>query len=174
MNTYLLLFLAFLLQEPISTNVLLLHAYQSHHLVWVIHLLFVIATLCDIAVFYYLGVLTHQKYKDHKFVLAIKKRTESFLSYLGKNNTRFALFLYGPIIFPLSAFIAPWVEISFWDSFIFLFLGDLLFWYGALWFLVLGVKTLFPDPHLALVAIFVVSVLTSIGIKYLRRSKQQP
>jgi membrane protein YqaA with SNARE-associated domain len=169
MKLYILLFLAFLLQEPISSNAILLEAYQYHYNVWILHLLFIIATAFDAICFYYLGSYIQKKFSQSKIVLYAKRKSQSFLEFAGKKGTRIALFLYGPIIFPISAFIAPWVEISFWDSFIFLFLGDLVFWYGSEWLLVLGVKSFIPDPHLALLGIFVLSIFFIVAIRFLRK-----
>jgi membrane protein YqaA with SNARE-associated domain len=166
MKIYSLLFIAFLFQEPISSNVILLEAYQYHYNIWIIHLLFIVATALDSICLYYFGAYIHKKFSQSNAVLYAKRKSQSFLSFAGKNGTRIALFLYGPIIFPISAFIAPWIEVSFWDSFIFLFLGDLVFWYGSEWLLVLGVKSFIPNPHLALLGMFIVSVLFTVGLRF--------
>src|SRR5258706_15183718 len=111
MKLYLLLFLAFLAQEPVSSNAILLEAYQYRYNILIIHSLFIIATILDAIIFYYLGLLTHKKFPKSKVVLYANRKSESFLKFAGKSGQRFTLFLYGPIIFPISAFIAPWIEI---------------------------------------------------------------
>ncbi len=169
MSLYFLLFGDFLLQEPISAGALLLEGYQHHYNVWIIHLLFVIATVLDTACFYYLGVFFHKKFSHGKLVLYTKNKAEAFLKFAGKNGQRIALFVYGPIIFPISAFIAPWLEISFWDALVFLFLGDLVFWYGSEWLVVFGVKSFIPDPQWALYSVLIIFTLLAFGTKYFRK-----
>jgi membrane protein YqaA with SNARE-associated domain len=169
MKLYLLLFIAFILQEPITSNALLLEAYQYHYNIWIIHALFVIATMIDATIFYNIGARIHKKFQERKVVRYTKEKVTSFLEFAGKHGKRIALFIYGPIIFPLSSVIAPWIEISFWDSFIFLFLGDLLFWYGGEWLLVLGVKSFVSNKYYALYVIISTSVLISFIFRYIRK-----
>lgn len=174
MNLYILLFIAFLFQDPISTNVILLQAYQTHHNLWIIHLLFIIATLFDAIILYYLGKILNEKYSQNKIIVRIKQKTESFIQFTGKHSKKIALLVYGPIIFPLSAFIAPWIGISFWESTIFLLIGDFIIWYGSEWIIVLGVKTFVSDPKLALYIIGIISIFISIVIRYARSKINAP
>ncbi len=169
MRIYVLLFAAFIIQEPITANALLLSAYQSHANIWIIHGLFIVATALDAIVLYYLGTLARNRFAEAKIVQWTKKKAGSFLDFAGKNGTRIALFVYGPIIFPISAFITPWLGISFRNSFIFLFLGDLIFWYGSLWIVVLGVKSFIPDPKYALYGVIGIALVVTILLHYIRR-----
>lgn len=77
-------------------------------------------------------------------------------------------FVAGPILFPLSAVVAPWLDMSFVRTLIFLFLGDLVFWYGSEWLIVLGVKSAVPDPLGALFGVVVLSLLLSLALRYFR------
>ena len=173
MKIYFLLFIAFLLQEPISSNALLLQAYQSGANVWIIHVLFVVATVLDTVCFYYFGVYIDRKYSQNKMVLYIKKKMNSFADFVGKNGTGIALFLYGPIIFPFSALVVPWIDISFADALVFLFLGDVVFYYAPAWLVVLGVKSFVTSPTLALIAILVVTVVIGLGTKFFQKKFQK-
>ena len=165
---YLLLFLAFILQEPISSNAILLEVYQYHHPLWIVHVLFVVATMLDAIFLYRLGAWFHTRYAHTKFVAKTKQKSERFVRFASKNGVRLALVVFGPSIFPLSAFIAPWLEISFWDAFVFLFIGDVLLWYLPEWLIVLGVKSFVHNTELALVAVLLVSFAV-FGHRYLSR-----
>ena len=56
MKLWILLTLTFLIQEPITSSGILFEAYQHHYNIWLIHLLFSVATLFDIIVGYYVGI----------------------------------------------------------------------------------------------------------------------
>ena len=171
MSLWLLLFIAFLPQEPVTSNALLLKVYQLHYNMWLIHLLFVVATVLDILVGYYLGLYLYKHFQKNKIAIYAKTKAEQFKKFASAQSLNFALFMYGPIIFPISAFIAPWLGISFWNAFIYLFVGDLIIWYGGEWLLVLGINFI-SDPEMALFGILAVSVLIAGGIRYYRNHKK--
>ena len=100
-----------------------------------------------------------------------KEKAEQFKKFAGNQSLNIAFLVYGPIIFPLSAFIAPWLGVSFWNTFIYLFVGDLIIWYGGEWLLVLGINFI-SDPELALFGILALSVLIAGGIRYYRNRKR--
>ena len=171
MSLWLLLFLAFIPQEPVTSNALLLKVYQLHYNMWFVHLLFVVATILDILVGYCLGVYFYRHFEKSKVAIYAKEKAEQFKTFAGNQSLNIAFLIYGPIIFPLSAFIAPWLGVSFWSTFIYLFIGDLIIWYGGEWLLVLGINFI-PDPELALFGILFLSVLIAGGIRYYRNHKK--
>jgi len=168
MKLYLLLFAVFLVQEPISSNAVLLEAYQYHYNIWIIHLLFVTATLIDIFVGYYLGVMLHKRFSENRFVSYIRRKAESFMELMGKNGRRLVVFIYGPSVFPITAIVMPWIGVSFLESVSLLFISDLIFWYGGEWLVVLGVKTFLPDPQVALYAVIGLSIVLLVASKYIK------
>ena len=167
-----LLFLAFLVQEPITSNAVLLQSYQNNYNVWLIHILFIGATIIDICVGYFVGTFIHKRFKNNKIVSYAHAKTESFFQFAGKNSKRIALFVYGPVIFPISAFFIPWIGMSFWEAFIFFLAGDIVFWYVPEWLLVLGVKLFVQNSQLALYVIVTLSILLTILMKYMKRRKE--
>jgi hypothetical protein len=175
MKIWLLLFVAFLIQEPVSSSAILLEAYQYHYNIWLIHLLFVAATLLDVVIGYALGSFVRKKtfHSNARLIRYGMGKSDELSAFIGKQGKIMSLVVLGPIIFPWSAFVAPWLEISFFDAMVFLFIGDLIFWYGSEWLIVLGVKTFFPNPIAAVFAVVAVSLLITIGIKYLKSSKKK-
>jgi membrane protein YqaA with SNARE-associated domain len=171
MKLYLLLFGLFIVQEPISSGGGLLEAYQHHENVWIIHLLYIVATTIDIVVGYYVGKLIQVRLKESKFFLYAKRKADAFTASQGNMSRRIALLLYGPILFPISAFITPWLDIPFSEAFIFLFLGDLLFWYGPEWLVVLGIKSFIPDPTIALYGVLILIIVIMFGVNYFKKKK---
>ncbi len=85
MNLWLLVFFAFLVQEPVSSDILLLEAYQYHYSIWIIHALFVIATLVDVAVGYLLGVWMQRRLagSNARIVRYSLRTAEAFSEFAG-------------------------------------------------------------------------------------------
>src|ERR1700722_9548546 len=150
MKLWLFLIGALIVQEPVSSNAALLLAYQHHYNLWLVHLIFVLATTFDILVGYVLGKWVNRHFGNSAAIRYAKRWLGTFTKFAGKNGQRISIFLFGSIIFPAPAFLAPWLDLPFWEIFVCLFLGDLVLWYGFEWLVVLGVKTFVVNPQLAL------------------------
>jgi len=174
MKLWLLLTLTLFAQEPISTGAVLLDAYQLHYNLLVIHLIFAAATLIDIAAGYYLGKFVRQRFGQQKMIAWAESKLEKFSALLGKNGKIVTLIVYSPMVFPISGFFIPWLDIPFVDALIYTFIGEIIFWYVPEWLLVLGIRTFVSDPFTALYIIIVFSTLISLAIKYFWDSKRGP
>jgi membrane protein YqaA with SNARE-associated domain len=169
MRLYLLIFGLFIIQEPISSDAVLLEAYQNHYNVWIIHALFVVATLLDILVGYWIGKWLQGRSRNGRYMQRFIDWTRSASTFAGKYGEYLFLFIWGPYLFPLSTLVAPWLEIPLWKTLTFLFLGDLVFWYGSEWLIVLGVKSAIPDPLGALYGVVVLSLVVALLLRYMRK-----
>ena len=167
MPLYLLLFVLFLVQEPVSSGAALLEAYQYHYNPWAVHGLFVLATVLDIVVGYALGFWLHEKLSTNRIMRIFLGWSRSVSAAAGAYSDYLFLFILGPVIFPTSTLIAPWLNIPFWKTLVCMFLGDLLFWYGSEWLIVLGVKTIIPDPIAALYGVVIIVLLITAGLRHL-------
>jgi membrane protein YqaA with SNARE-associated domain len=168
MPLYALLFVLFIAQEPVSTDAVLLEAYQNHYNVWIIHALFVVATVLDIVVGYYFGAWLHRRFSENKMMRRFADWARS-ISGRGTYGEYLYLIVWSWVAFPFSAVLAPWLDISFKRTLIYMFIGDLIFWYGSEWLVVLGVKTFVPNPLDALYGVVLVSLLIALLMRYLRR-----
>ena len=166
MKLWLLITLTLFVQEPISTGAVLWSAYQLHYNFWIIHAIFAIATLIDIAAGYYLGKFVRRKLSQRNAIAKAEAKLEKFSAFLGRNGKIVTLIVYSPIIFPISGFFIPWFDISLTDALVFIFIGEVLFWYIPEWLLVFGIRTFVTDPFTALYIIVVVSTLITFAIKY--------
>lgn len=171
MGTFSLLVISFLIQEPVTTGATILYAYQSGFNVWIIHLLFVLCTIIDIFIGYYVGVRVHKKYLDNRIVKYAKRKAEALEHYTGKHGYKLALIVFGQMIFPISAFITPWIGVTFKESFIYLLIGEVVLWYGLEWLLILGIKTFVPDPQIALYGLIVIALLIIAVVRRWERRK---
>ena len=168
MTLWLLLFGAFLVQEPISSNVILFEAYGAHYNIWMIHVIFVVATTIDILVGYYLARYLKRRFGQSKFVAWLDKKSKSFSGVEGKWGDRAVLLLATFLIFPVSILLAPWLDISFAELFVISFIGELLSWYIPLWLLVLGIKDAMSGEQNAVI-IFVILILLWLVVRYIQR-----
>lgn len=158
MKLWLFLLATFMLQELFSSAAVLTPLYAGHYSVWLIHLTFIIATILDISIGYYVGSYIKRNASSNRFVTFIEKKAARY-KFLSRGTTRrrLALFLFGPPLFPITAFFAPLIGYTFYESFLILLLGEMTFWYGPEWLLILGLHT-FIGSHLWVISIILIFV----------------
>ena len=167
MKLWWLLIVGLLVQEPISSNGLLFEAYQHHFNLWLVHLIFVFATILDIFFGHVVGTFIKNHYAQTRIVKYIERQASVFTSHIDKRGRRITIFIFGSFVFPYCAFLEPWLGLNFWETAVWFFFGNLIFWYGFEWALILGVKKIFPNPNLALYGLLGLSLIFSILIKYI-------
>lgn len=150
-----------------------MRSYQNSYNVWLIHLLFSLATLFDIVVGFYIGKLLHKYFQHHRIGLSLKKRIESFSISFGKYGKIITLTVFVPLIFPLSAFLIPWFDITLTEALVYVFIGEWVFWYLPEWLLVLTTKSFVTNSQHALYVVIAVSMLITFGLKYLLKKKRK-
>lgn len=153
MSLWLLLAADFVIQEPISSSVLLLAAYQEHYDLWLVSLLFLAMTSLDACVGYWLGLLLKRRFAASRFSAWLARKSERFGRIVGTRGKRMALLIWGPNLFPYTALITPWFGYSFTENLVLSIIGDTVLWYGSEWLIVFGVKTFVGDPIYALFAV---------------------
>lgn len=164
------IFVAFALitQEVISLNAVIFAAHAHRLPVVLIHVLFVLATIIDIVIGYAIGAYARKKLTRGKITSFAEKWSARFASYAGKKGRWVALLILGNFSFPyINAFLAGWLEMPFIESFIFLFLGNIV-WYGFLWLIVLGVVSAVPNAWIA----FPIIAAIAIGILLVIRKQK--
>jgi membrane protein YqaA with SNARE-associated domain len=164
------LFIAFALitQEIVSLNTVLFWVYHYHFHVVLIHILFIVATIIDIVVGFIAGKFVRRKMTHGKIVRFAEKWSARFNSYVGKRGRWVALLIIGNFSFPyINAFLAAWLDMPFVESFIFIFIGNMI-WYVSLWLLVLGVASVVPNSWTALA---VIVGITLIALYFMKRFK---
>ncbi len=156
MKMWLFLLGVLMLQDLFSSAAVLTPLYAGQYSVWLIHLTFIVATILDISIGYYVGNYIKKNASANRFVTFIEKKAERYKS-LSKGTTRrrLALFIFGPPLFPVTAFFVPLLGFSFYESFSLLLLGEVTFWYGPEWLLILGMHT-FLGSHLWMISILLI------------------
>lgn len=169
MTRYILATLILILQEVILLNTLIFETRQGHYIAWVIHIMFMVATIFDIWVGYRIGKWAKQRYTTGKIVEFANKWTERFHSYVGRRGRLLALFLLGNFSFPyVNSFIAAWLAIPFWEMLIVFFIGNVTFYFLG-WFVIGGISTLIPNPAIALPVIVGLTIITILLFKRFRK-----
>ena len=171
MTLWLLLTVALVVQEGLSTTVLLLQAYQRHYPLYLIHILWLLLTILQIYAGYYLGKWIQKRFAGSKFESWMKKSTAKLEKMIGERGEAIALILISGIVSPAFAALgASWLEISFTKVLIFALIGDLL-WYLSEWVTVIGAAHLFSDVK-ADSAIVIGTVLILLFMFKFHRKKQ--
>lgn len=167
MNWFFIVF-ALITQEIVSLNAVIFAAYHYHFHVVLIHILFLIATAIDIIIGFIIGKYVRRKMTHGKIVAFAEKWSARFHSYVGRRGRWVALLAIGNFSFPyINAFLAAWLDMPFIESFIFIFIGNII-WYISLWLLVLGIASTIPNPWIAFTVVVSVAL---IGIYIVKKLK---
>ncbi len=144
---------ALLLQETATADAALFAAQQAHLDLWVVHAVWAAATAVDIWIGFLAGTMARSAWGDTRIGRFAERWAETLRAFMGERGAKWTLTLLGLVNFPwANAFIAAWLERDYRAAFLFIFLGDAL-WYALEWAIVLGIWSVLPNPH---VAIFVV------------------
>lgn len=158
MTLWILIIVTLLFQELVSTNAVLLEAFQKHYNIWIIHIIFLLTTAAGIIIGYLLGRWVQKTFHQNKFITYTQQKAKRLNSFMGKNGTRLSLVFLAIIDFNfMDSFLSSWLSVSFWEVFIFMFIGNLL-WYISQWLIILGVNTYVRNPYQALSVVIGISV----------------
>ncbi|MDB5188911.1 MAG: hypothetical protein JWM92_509 [Candidatus Nomurabacteria bacterium] len=158
-------------QETVTLNGLLVKTHQWDYSIWIITLLFIIATTVDIIIGYAIGRYAKKRFNNGKVKAFAVKWSLRLTAYMGKHQRKIYLVLLGYFSFPyLNAFITAWLDISFAESFFYLFVGNMIF-YITSWLLVLGITSIVPNPFIAFIAVILVTILVTIAARIWRARK---
>ena len=161
MKLWIWIVITLLFQELVSTNAILLEAFQKHYTIWIIHIVFLLGTGIGITVGYWLGQWV-QKTFHNKLVVYIQKKAKRIEGFMGKNGTRLSLVFLSIIDFNfMDSFLSAWLDVSFWEIFIFLFIGNLL-WYISQWVIVLGINTYVHNVYQAFSILIGISIILTV------------
>ena len=165
MGLWLFIVIALFLQEPASTDAAIFLIRENHLNLWLINLMWFIATVIDISLGYIIGKIIQQKFKNTKLVNWSRRWAIKIENFIGERGERFAVILLGIINFPyLNAFLVSWLKLSFKNIFILIFIGDAGYWIIE-WIINISVRNNITNPHLALYIVVGIGLLLSIVSK---------
>lgn len=170
MKLWLLIALVLTLQEGLSVLAVLLKAYQLHYSFVGITAIWLLVTVLQIALGYFLGKRIQKRFAGSKFEVWINKHAHKLEKSIDKSGEKVALVLFASIISPgIGAFLASWLDISFPTIFLYSLLGD-TFWYASTWATVLGAIQILSRLKEGLIVVLVVIVLVNV-LPYLLKRK---
>ena len=160
MTIWIYIVAAMLVQELAVVAAALGFAYQLHVNIFLVHGVWLAATVFDAVVGFELGKWIRRKYSAS----TISRHAESLASALehriSTNGRRLTLVVFGFLNFPyVNGFIGSWLNLSFADALLFTLVGDAL-WYLSIWGAVAGVNIIPADSRWAVV----VGIALAIGL----------
>jgi hypothetical protein len=171
MRQWFFILLIVFIQETVTLNGLLVKVHQGYFSIMWVTILFIIATVLEILVGYFLGGYIKTYWNKgwlHRFAT---RWADRFHTYIGKHGRKIYLLLLGYFSFPLiNAFITAWLDIPFVESFWYLFFGNILF-YATSWLLVLGVMSIIPNPVFAFATVIALTIVVTVIMRIWKSQK---
>ena len=168
MKSWAFIIFAIITQEVVSLNTVIFEVHEYHFHVVLFHFLYMLATAIDIAIGFLIGAYAKKKLLHGKIAAFAGKASVRVNQYIGEKGRKFALTMLGIISFPLlNGFIASWLGMPFLESFIFLFVGTMI-WYIGTWLFIAGVVAFIPNP---LIALSVILGITFVALILMRKMK---
>jgi membrane protein YqaA with SNARE-associated domain len=171
MSFWLLITLALILQEGLTTIAVLFKAEQLHYSLLAINAIWLSVTILQIVIAYRLGKWTQKKFAKSKFEQWVRKSAKRLEDSIDSRGEKIALFLFALVISPfVGAFLASWLDLSFSSIFLFTFLGDAL-WYGSEWATVLGLQELFARAKEIGLLLIILVVFVLLAVRMFKPKK---
>jgi membrane protein YqaA with SNARE-associated domain len=160
----------FFFQEFASVSAVLALAYRDGYNLLILHVLWVVATVVDISLGYFLGrYLGELVFKNSRFGHVLERWAKKFEDRVGKSGQSFSLMLLGFVLSPyLAGFIVAWMELSFNDVLLFVALGDIL-WYLFAWAAVIGLTAAVPNMEVFIIVVICIAIALSLAFRRLRK-----
>lgn len=166
-----LLFFTFVAQELISSTIILTGFLHDGGQLYEVVIIFFLATTLDIFVGYALGVYI-KKYYSHTPVFTY---LNSKLKYIFPEDLslekHLALFIFGPIVFPVTTLLVPILEIKILPGYLIVLCGEIIFWLLPAWVLSTGLLSFFTVGKLH-VSLFL-PILAIILFKFFLRRRRR-
>lgn len=160
---------ALLIQELVTTNSVLLLAYQRGYDFVLITGIFIAASILIIGAGFRTGKWAQQKLSSFAPAAYFERKAKQLEQSLGVNGSRIALVLLGMVNFNhVNAFLASWLSLDFKEVFALLLVGDIL-WYALSVGLIVGVNT-FVNPAYAIYLLLAVSLVLAFALAILQRT----
>lgn len=171
MGSWLGTILIFFVQETvfITSRLVILHGQGVNP--WLLHILFIFATTCDIFIGFAIGQYLHRRFlHGSRFELWVKKEAK----FLKQHHWGYLLTLSGVVNFPyVNAILGSWMDLPFWRVFLATLIGDLIA-YALYWGFALGIIHLSINIYLgAVLVLAAVLVLMTLLRKYFLRFRFQ-
>lgn len=169
---------ALILQESATMDAALVLAAQAHLDLWLIHGIWVAATAFDIWLGWEIGKRLHGIIRTSRMGPFVERWTARIRGFMGARGEKVVLVLLGLVNFPwANAFLASWLDVDYRSAFIFIFIGDAL-WYALEWGIVAGLGSLGRNPHAAIIIVvagaLILGAIAKVVIDKVVRKNKKP
>ena len=165
MKTWIFVISTLFVQEATSTNAAIYLIRDQHLNLWIINIIWILATAIDILVGYALGKWMQRRLKKTKLIKWSEGWTKRIEDFIGRSGECFVIIFLGVINFPyLNSFLMSGIRFSFKNIFIFTFIGEAIFW-GIEWLINISANRYFSDPHTVLYIVIGFGLLFSVVSK---------
>lgn len=152
MTLLITLFFVCMIQEPFSSSAAILAVRQSGISMWYIHSVYLLATITDIVIGYWLGTHIRKFPFITKLAEKLKTKRERYSNFFKYLPRRVVLFLLSPILFPVTIILLPRLGFSFYEIFFISLLSEIVFWYIPVSILVFSLDLITPNGYRMYVA----------------------
>ncbi|MDR3547212.1 MAG: hypothetical protein P4M11_02855 [Candidatus Pacebacteria bacterium] len=160
-----------IVQEGISTTVVLLDAVHAHYSLWAIHAIWLVVTIVQIFAGYFLGKWIQGRFASSKLEQWIQKYADKLEVSIGERGEEIALLLASALVSPAAtSLLASWLDLSLTRVFIFALLGDLI-WYLSEWVTVFGATEIMTYVKYGAVVVFVLAVVWFVASRVGKRTE---
>ena len=167
----LFIFAGLFVQEIISLNALIFATHHGLYSPMLIHLLFVVATIFDIIIGFFIGIFLRKKTCNTRVTAYIQKLSDRFALGTKKYRRWLVLLLLGNFSFPyINSCIAGYLDMPFWESSLFIFIGDIV-WYATIWLVVLGISSVVKNLYIAFIVVIIIGFLSFIFLRKINVNK---
>ncbi len=173
MTIWLYIVAAMLVQELAVVAAALGIAYQMGLNIFLVHGIWLVATIIDAIVGFKVGVWIRKRFATSAVARHAEGLAGSLERRISTNGRRLTLVIFGFLNFPyVNGFIGSWLSLSFADTLLFTLVGDFL-WYLSIWGAVAGINVIPADSRWGAVAgiAIVVALLLMTRVYYHRRKR---
>jgi membrane protein DedA with SNARE-associated domain len=150
------------IQELVLLNALLLMVHHGLYSPILIFILFIVATVIDIVIGFYVGRYLRRKTSQSVFGRYIEKKSKRFSFSKESPKRWFTLLILGNVSFCyINAAVAGYLELPFWESQAYNFFGNVLFCV-ALWYIGGSVSSLFKNIYTAYAVVLIFIIIFSL------------
>jgi membrane protein YqaA with SNARE-associated domain len=127
LRSIVLLFGGLIVQELALESAALIQAHQGHYSWALVHSLFAIGTVVDIAVGYWVGTWGEKRLQGTRLGRFVGKQVKRLRKLTGTQGEKFAVLILGFVGFPfVNGIICSWLNIPFRRMFAYLCIGNVL------------------------------------------------
>lgn len=156
-----------IVQEPVSTDTGIFFIREYHLNLFLINILFVVLSILDIFIGYYLGKYLQKRFSYKKIIIKSKNIASRLENFIGRKGETFSLILIGIINMPyLNSFVASWLNMKFKKVLTLIFIGDVIWWCIS-WYINIKVRQNVSNPHTALYIVVSIALIISIFSRYI-------